>query len=74
MCFGGGGASAPEVKPAPTAPPIVAPIDADADAKRAGDEERRKRMAASGRNSTILTGGLGDVSTAGTGRKKLLGE
>ncbi len=74
MCMGGGGAKTPEVKPAPTAPPIVAPIDADADAKKAGDEERRKRQAASGRSSTILTGGLGDVSTAETGRKKLLGE
>ena len=73
MC-GGNKPKSPDIKPAPTAPPIVAPIDADANAKKAGDEERRKRQAASGRSSTILTGGLGDTSAADTGRKKLLGE
>ena len=73
MCSGSKPKS-PSVKPAPTAPPIVAPIDADADAKKAGDEERRKCQAASGRSSTILTGGLGDTSTAATGKKRLLGE
>ena len=73
MC-GSNKPKSPTVKPAPTAPPIVAPIDADADAKAAGDEERRKRQAASGRSSTILTGGLGDTSAPSTGKKRLLGE
>ena len=72
MC-GGGGGGAPKVKKAPTPPPVVTPIDADADAKRAGNEERRKRMAASGRSDTILTGGLGSMEPAQTGGKKLLG-
>lgn len=71
MC-GGGGSKPKTPKAAPTAPPIVAPIDADADAKKAGDDERRKRRAAYGRSDTILTGGLSGQAT--TGGKKLLGE
>ena len=74
MCGGGGGSKAPKVSAAPVAPPVVAPIDADADAKKAGDDERRKRIAASGRSDTILTSGLGDLSEANTGKKKLLGQ
>ena len=73
MCGGGSGGSAPKVKKAPTPPPVVTPIDADADAKKAGNEERKKRMAASGRSDTILTGGLGSADQATTGGKKLLG-
>ncbi len=73
MCMGGG--SKPKTpKAAPAAPPIVAPMEADQTAKSAGDDERRRRMAASGRSDTILTGGMGDVSAADTGKKKLLGE
>lgn len=73
MCTGGGGGS-PKVTPAPVAPAIVAPIEADTSAATAGDLERRRRKAASGRNDTILTGGMGDTSAAATGGKKLLGE
>ncbi len=63
------------ITPTPVAPPIVAPIDADLDAKKAGEDERRRRMAATGRSNTILTGGLGDTGyTASGGRKKLLGQ
>ena len=39
MCFGGGSPSAGKVKPAPVAPPVVTPMDADVDAKKAGDKE-----------------------------------
>lgn len=74
MCMGGSKPKAATIKPAPIAPPVITPIDADVDAKRAGDEERRKRIAASGRSDTILTGGLGDLSQAFTGKKTLLGQ
>ncbi len=71
MC---GGGKAPKVKPAPVAPAVVAPIEADTSAKSAGDEERRRRLAASGRGDTVLTGGLGVTGQARTGGKRLLGE
>ena len=74
MCIGGGAPKAGKVKAAPVAPPVVTPMDADVDARKAGDEERRKRMAASGRSDTILTGGLGDMTQAFTGKKTLLGQ
>ena len=76
MCFGGGGGGgdAPQVKPAPLAPAIVAPMDAEPSSASASDQERKRRQAASGRSDTILTRGLGvpggDVATGG---KKLLG-
>lgn len=72
MC--GGGGKAPKVQKAPMAPPIVAPIEADTSAAAAGDLERKRRQAASGRSDTILTGAMGDTSQAQTGGKKLLGE
>ena len=73
MCGGGGGGT-PKVEKAPVAPAIVAPIEANADSKRAGDLERKRRQAASGRSDTILTRGLGVEGEAKTGGKKLLGE
>lgn len=73
--FGGGGSSsAPKVQAAPTAPSIVAPIEADSSSQSASDAERKRRQAATGRSDTILTRGLGDTSQAQTGGKKLLGE
>lgn len=74
MCMGGGGGSAPEVKPTPIAPPIVAPIEADTSSQGAADTERKRRQAASGRSDTILTRGMGVQDAAQTGGKKLLGE
>lgn len=75
MCMGGSSPKAPEVKAAPVAPAIVAPIEADASSKSAFDEERKRRQAASGRSDTILTRGMGgDSSQAQMGGKKLLGE
>ena len=74
MC-GGYKPKAATITSTPVAPPIVAPIDADQEAKKAGEDERRRRMAATGRSDTILTGGLGDTGyTASGGRKKLLGQ
>ena len=73
MCGGGGGGT-PKVEKAPVAPAIVAPIEANADSKRAGDLERKRRQAASGRSDTILTGSMGDSSQAQTGGKQLLGQ
>ena len=66
--------AAPEVAPIPLAPPVVAPIEADTASKTAGDEERRRRKAASGRSDTILTSGLGAAGQAMVGGNKLLGE
>ena len=64
--------------PAPVAPPpvpqMVAPIEANTEARAAGEEERRRRAAASGRSDTILTGGSGLKDQAQTGGKKLLGQ
>ena len=74
MCGGGGGGKAPKVEKAPVAPAIVMPIEADTSATAAGDLERKRRQAASGRSDTILTGSMGDTSQAVTGGKKLLGE
>ncbi len=74
MCMSGGGGSAPKVKPAPVAPPIVAPIEAEQNSQGAADAERRRRQAASGRSDTILTKGLGLQGQAQVGGKKLLGE
>lgn len=56
------------------APSIVAPIEANADSKRAGDQERKRRQAASGRSDTILTGSMGGATPAQTGGKQLLGQ
>lgn len=70
----GGGGSAPKVKPAPVAPPIVAPIEAEQNSQGAADAERKRRQAASGRSDTILTRGMGVQDAAQTGGKKLLGE
>ena len=71
---GGGGGSAPQVKPSPVAPAIVAPMDAEPGSQSASDQERKRRQAAGGRSDTILTRGLGVPDEAGTGGKRLLGE
>jgi hypothetical protein len=72
MCSGGS-QTTPEVKAAPVAPAIVAPIEADASAATAGDQERKRRLAAAGRSDTILTSGLGLTDEARSGRKTLGG-
>lgn len=71
MCSSGG---TPKVEKAPIAPAVVTPIEADTSAAAAGDLERRRRQAASGRSDTILTGAMGDTSQANVGGKRLLGQ
>ena len=73
MCIGGG-VKTPKIKETPVAPPIVAPMDADQEVKKAGDEERRRRMAATGRSDTILTSSLGSSGYSSAGGKTLLGQ
>ncbi len=73
MC-GGGGGGAPKVTKAPVAPAVVAPMDAEQSSQTASDQERKRRLAASGRSDTILTRGLGVQGEAATGGKRLLGE
>lgn len=74
MCGGGGYSSTPTVQVAPIAPAISAALEADSSVAAAGDLERKRRKAASGRSDTILTGGLGDQSQAASGGKQLLGQ
>ena len=73
MCMGGG-VKTPKIEETPVAPPIVAPMDADQEVKKAGDEERRRRMAATGRSDTILTSSLGSSGYRSAGGKTLLGQ
>lgn len=49
------------------------PAEPRPDPRKAAAEERKRRMKQSGRASTILIGGQGDVSTARTASKMLLG-
>ena len=58
----------PQAPPPPPPPPTVN----DAEVKAARENERKRRVAAVGRTSTIMTGGqgVGEERTAG---KKLLG-
>ena len=76
MCGGGGAKSAPAApKPAPLAPAVVAPMDAEPSSQSAADQERKRRQAASGRSDTILTRGMGlEGVDARTGGKQLLGQ
>lgn len=71
--MGGGGKhySAPDMPPVEV--PAPAPIEADKTVKEAGDEERRRRAGAYGSSQTVLTGGSGLMSSAGTQKKTLLG-
>ena len=60
----------PPKMPAP--PPI--PTRDDPAVKEAADKERKRRLKAKGRSSTILTGGQGVLEPANIGRKTLLGQ
>ena len=78
MCmFGGGGSYSVPAPPEISVeqPPAVAmPIEADVSTQSAALEARRRRLAATGRSDTVLTGGSGLTSTASTGGKYLLGQ
>jgi len=59
----------------PSAPEVqAAPQEQDAAVIDARDEETRRRRAAAGRNSTLLTGAQGDTNAANTSGKTLLGQ
>jgi hypothetical protein len=69
MCFG------PFAPPsAPPPPPPVPTLDNNADVQNAANAERQRLLRARGRAATILTGALGDTSTAPSAVKRLLGE
>lgn len=61
--------------PVPVAPPPPDPPPArdDPEINAVADDVRRRRLAAKGRQSTILTGGLGDQAEASVGKTTLLG-
>lgn len=65
MCFS---------KPKMPASPEPKVQEQDAAVSAARDNERRRIAAASGRNSTMLTGGAGITSPATTSAKTLLGQ
>jgi hypothetical protein len=61
--------SAPEMPSAPDS----APTAQDPAALAARDDEKRRRLAASGQGSTVLTGSLGLSGAAPTAKKTVLG-
>jgi hypothetical protein len=67
MCF----SSAPSVPPVPPPPPDP-PTDVDPGVKAAREQTRRKVRGAQGYASTVLTGPMGDPSTASTTSGKAL--
>ncbi|MEO0034818.1 MAG: hypothetical protein RLZZ501_841 [Pseudomonadota bacterium] len=70
MGFGGGGSSTPAVA---TTVATKAANYADS-AVQDAYESTRKRSAAAGTSSTILTSGEGDAAPVGTAKKSLLGQ
>lgn len=81
MGGGGGFMKAPAPPPPPPAPPapvVAAPVMPDTttnneDIENARQKQLRQAALAQGRQSTILTGGLGATGTAPTQSKQLLG-
>ncbi len=63
--------SRPNTPPTPPLPPAP-PVRTNEEARQAGSDERRRRLLAGGRQSTILTSGLG-VTGGGSGND-LLGQ
>ncbi|MGB8274061.1 MAG: hypothetical protein WCF16_02195 [Alphaproteobacteria bacterium] len=68
MCF----FSAPSPPPLPPLPPL--PEKSDAEVQAAALAERLRAARARGRAATILTSGLGDLSSAPVTAKTLLGQ
>ena len=69
--MGGKGPNLPQ--PEPVSIPAPLPTLVDDTVRQSGDDERRRRANASGRQSTVLTGSTGLASTANTAKKTLLG-
>lgn len=71
MCFGGSPRAPSVQQTVPTPPPATAEV-IDQDAVNQRDRERRRQRGASGRQSTLLTGGQGAGLPTGQ-QKTLLG-
>lgn len=75
--MGGGGKSysppAPVAPPPPPDPPAEVEGETE-ESKKARDNERKAQLAAMGRESTIITGSLGDSTQANVSKKQLLGQ
>jgi len=70
MCFGGS-PKTPTVTPTPPAP--AAATESASEVVAARSKEKRRVAAAEGKASTMLTGSLGDTSSAPVAQKTLLG-
>lgn len=69
----GGGGTGPQGAPEPPPSAAAADVDAETSARKKQQEQRQIAAVAGGRQSTILTGGLGDVGPVTTQPKTLLG-
>lgn len=63
--------SRPKPAPMPAPPPPVTPVTVDEEVMRGRDRERRRAAGREGRQSTLLTGGVGAPTTQS---KNLLGQ
>lgn len=71
MCMGGGPTIVQRAPETVTPPPVAQPQDSGVIARQ--DQDRLRRAAAMGRNSTLLTGAQGVAAPATVGAKTLLG-
>jgi hypothetical protein len=58
----------------PKIPKRIRPTNPDLEAERSRERERERLRLARGRESTILTGGVGDLSSPNLGRAVLTGQ
>lgn len=65
--------SKPKKPPDPPPPPAAPPSYVDRDVQGTFDTDKRRQRAASGRSSTILTGGAGLTTAAPVGKTVLGG-
>lgn len=74
MCISSGPKSQPAPPPPPAPPTVPNKTNKAKELAAARGNEAQKAALASGRDSTILTGPLGDQSQANTRQKTLLGQ
>ena len=72
MCIGPFAPKVPKPPPLPP-PPEPPPARDDPELNAEATAKRKRLLAQKGRQSTILSGSLGDQSEADTGKKTLLG-
>ena len=58
----------------PSIPRRPTSVNTDLEAEKTRERERERLRRARGRESTVLTGGLGDISQANLGRAVLTGQ